>query len=348
MQLEDIIISEDSTVEEAASRLETVRCKVVYVCRERKLVASVSDGDIRRYFLKQGEGSLPVSAIYHLNPSSVKEGQEREAKERFKKSEIYSFPIINNNEEVIGVIFRNGQIVRMKANLGIPVVMMAGGLGTRLYPYTKILPKALIPLGETPISEMIINRFCQFGCKDYHLIVNHKKNMIRAYFDGIEHDTYSITFHEEQEPMGTAGGLCLLKEAGIDEDFILTNCDIIVDSDYEQAYRFHKHHNYFITIIAAEYTSRVPYGVLNVDPDGNYIGVSEKPEQRYSINTGIYIVNPQVIQEMANKRIDFPEVIDRYFKEGKAIGCYSVNENAYMDMGQLEELDQVKSRLNIQ
>ncbi|MCR5651305.1 MAG: NTP transferase domain-containing protein [Lachnospiraceae bacterium] len=348
MKLKDIIITEKATVQEAASRLENVRCRVVYVTRRGKILASISDGDIRRYLLKNESTSAPVKAVFHLNPTTLKEGQEQVARERFKRTEIYSIPVVNNNNEIVAVIFRDGKVVRSDAKIDLPLVMMAGGLGTRLFPYTKILPKALIPLGETPVSEYIINRFCQFGCKDVYLILNHKGNMIRAYFDGIEHDSYSVKYYEEDEPLGTAGGLSLLKEAGIDGDFILTNCDIIVDADYEQAYRYHVNHCNFITIIAAEYTSRVPYGVLKKEKNGNYLGVREKPEKKYTINTGIYIVNSRVIQEMSGKRTDFPDLIEAYHKTGENIGCYVVSENAYMDMGQLEEMEKTKEKLNLQ
>ena len=171
--------------------------------------------------------------------------------------------------------------------------------------------------------------------------------MIRAYFDGIEHDNYKVFYFEEEQPLGTAGGLSLLKEEKLKGDFILTNCDIIVDANYEQAYRFHRNHQNFITIMAAEYVSKVPYGVLKKDSEGNYLGVKEKPEKKYIINTGIYIVNSQIIQDLKQEKMDFPTVINKYYRKGKKIGCYTVSENAYMDMGQVEEMEKTREKLNI-
>lgn len=347
IKLQDMLLTENATVKQAIERLEKVRCKVVYIVRGKKLLASVSDGDVRRFSLKTGNISENVSKIANYNPSVFREHEQEKWKQIFQKTELRSVPITNYNDEIVAVVFRDGTIVRECEKISAPVVMMAGGKGLRLHPYTKILPKALIPVGEIPISEHIINRFYDSGCTSVYLIVNHKRAMIQSYFDTIDRE-YSVQYVEEIEPLGTGGGLSLLKRQ-IKEDFILTNCDIIIDADYAAIYKMHQKKQNFITIVLSKYTSAIPYGVVKIDKENNYVGVTEKPSFEYLINTGVYIVNPRVIEEMEeNVPISFPDIIEKYRTAGEKIGCYIVNESAYMDMGQLEELEKMKEKLNLQ
>ena len=226
------------------------------------------------------------------------------------------------------------------------MVMMAGGRGTRLHPYTQILPKALIPIGEIPISERIINNFYDFGCRQFYMVVNHKKNMIQAYFDGVNKG-YDLKFIEEDRPLGTGGGLYLLEEH-IEQDFFLVNCDIIVDADYNEIYMHHKKEDNYITIVAAKYQHIVPYGVVNCDDRKNYLSISEKPELNYLISTGMYVVDQELLQLMPHgQEIAFPDLIDFFKQNGKKIGVYVVEESAYMDMGQMEELEKMRKKLNV-
>ena len=210
MKLEDMLLTEKESVKDAIVRLEKVRCKVVYIVKGKKLLASVSDGDIRRFSLKSGDINESVSCIANYEPHSFREYEKDKWLEVFKETQLYSVPITNLNGEIIGIVFRNGTIVKEQNKMDVPVVMMAGGKGTRLHPYTKILPKALIPIGDIPISEHIVNRFYESGCTEFFFLVNHKKGMIQSYFDNIERK-YAIHYIEETEPLGTGGGLSLLK-----------------------------------------------------------------------------------------------------------------------------------------
>ena len=347
MNLEELLLTEKNTVKDAIERLERVRCKVVYVVNGKKLLASVSDGDVRRFSLKAGDIEEPVMSIANTAPTSFLEYEKEKWQDVFKQSELYSVPIVNLNDEIMGVVFRNGTIIREQGSLDVPVVMMAGGKGTRLYPYTKILPKALVPIGDIPIAEHILNRFNATGCNQFYMLVNHKKGMIQSYFDNVEKN-YLLKYVEETEPLGTGGGLSLLK-GQIAQDFILTNCDILIDADYSAIYEKHKEKGNFITMILSEYKETIPYGVVSIDDKNNYKGVTEKPTLQYLINTGVYIVNPRVIEELPeNTPIGFPDIIEKYKQAGEKIGCYIVNELAYMDMGQFEELEKMKDRLNVQ
>ena len=346
MQLEDILIEEDSDIRTAVEQLERVRCKVIYVVSKGKLVAAISDGDIRRYVLHEGNVKLPVKHISNYNPTFLLRFEKEKIDDIFSNSEVYSIPIVNYNQEVVEIIFRDGRRIRRKYMLDCPVIMMAGGKGTRLYPYTKILPKALIPIGDVPISERIINNFADFGCTNFYMIVNHKKKMIQAYYDSIAR-AYNLTYLEEDKPLGTGGGLYLL-DGHISRDFFLVNCDIIVDADYNEIYNYHKKESNYITIVAAKYHHVIPYGVVNCGEKQDYLSISEKPELNYLISTGMYVVNKELIDLMPhNKEIAFPDLIDFFKVSGKKIGVYVVEESAYMDMGQLEELEKMKKKLNV-
>ena len=229
----------------------------------------------------------------------------------------------------------------------VPVVMMAGGLGTRLYPYTKILPKPLIPVGEQPIAELIMDRFRDFGCRDFTMIVNYKRGMIKSYFSELEKD-YAIHFADEDVFMGTGGGLCLLKDK-IRSPFFFTNCDTLLDVDFGDLYEFHKNNGNLITMVCAFKHYTVPYGVVELGQDGNIAAMREKPELDFLTNTGVYVVEPRVVEEMRDgEAIGFPDVIDRYRAAGEKIGVYPIGENSWMDMGQLEELEKMRRKLENQ
>ena len=221
---------------------------------------------------------------------------------------------------------------------------MAGGLGTRLYPYTKILPKPLIPIGEIPISEHIINRFNKYGSKDFYLEVNHKKNMIKAYFNEIEKD-YIINYVDEDIPLGTGGGLSLLK-GKINSTFILSNCDILIEEDYEKIYKFHKDNNNLITMVCSLKTIRIPYGVIEISENGEIEEMKEKPVFSFFTNTGMYIVEPEIIEGLnENEFIGFPDIIEKYKRNGEKVGVYPISENNWLDMGQIDEMEEMRRRL---
>ena len=215
-------------------------------------------------------------------------------------------------------------------------VIMAGGRGTRLYPYTKILPKPLIPVGEQPIAELIMDRFRDFGCHEFTMIVNYKKGMIKSYFGELEKD-YRVDFADENVFMGTGGGLCLLK-GKIDTPFFFTNCDTLLDVDFGDIYEYHKSHGNLVTMICAFKHYTVPYGVVELGEDGSIAAMREKPELDFLTNTGVYVVEPRVVEEMHDGEfIGFPDVIERYRRAGEKVGVYPISESSWMDMGQLEE-----------
>lgn len=344
MDVRDFLIDEESTMLEAMARLDEVAKKVLFVVRDGHFVAAITDGDIRRWILKKGSLDIKVKEVANYNPKYLLIKEKASAKAFMKKHSIEAVPILNEEKDIISVAFWNDEKILPMKRLDVPVVIMAGGLGTRLYPYTKILPKPLIPIGEIPIAEHIMNRFSQQGCHKFFLVVNHKKNMIKAYFNEIKKQ-YVIQYIDEDQPLGTGGGLSLLK-GKINTTFILSNCDILIEEDYEKIYNYHKKEKNLITMVCSLKNIKIPYGVVEIGETGEIEEMREKPELSFFTNTGMYIVEPKIIEELKdNTAIGFPDIIEIYKDAGEKIGVYPISENAWMDMGQLDEMEKMRRRL---
>ncbi|MGS2777503.1 sugar phosphate nucleotidyltransferase [Robertmurraya sp. GLU-23] len=344
MDVKDFLIDEEATMLEAMELLDRVAKKVLFVVRQGQFVAAITDGDIRRWILKKGDLDARVKEIANYNPKFLNEKDKLAAKEIMRELSIEALPVLNEYKDIVSIVFRNEEEISDSKNLYVPVVVMAGGLGTRLYPYTKILPKPLIPIGDLPIVEHIINRFNKYGADQFFLIVNHKKNMIKAYFNEIDKN-YEVNYADEDQPLGTGGGLSLLK-GKINTTFILTNCDILIEEDYEKIYEYHKKENNLITMVCSLKNIKIPYGVIEISENGEIEEMREKPEFSFFTNTGMYIVEPKVIDELEeNTSIGFPDIIEKYKKAGEKIGVYPISEHSWLDMGQLDEMEKMRRRL---
>ena len=179
------------------------------------------------------------------------------------------------------------------------------------------------------------------------MIVNYKRGMIKSYFADLEKD-YTVDFIDEDVFMGTGGGLCLLK-GRMDSPFFFTNCDTLLDLDYGDLYQYHKAHGNLVTMVCAFKHYVVPYGVVELGEDGGIAAMREKPELNFLTNTGVYVVEPRVVEEMKmGEVIGFPDVIDRYRAASEKVGIYPINESSWMDMGQMEELEKMRRKLEQQ
>jgi len=341
-----LIINPSLSVREAIKKLDEGAKKILMVSNEEGILVGVlTDGDIRRFILNNGDLNKPVKEAMNNNPVSVISDDKKNAGEIMVKKSIEALPIVTPGNEIIDIIFlkdlfEHKEFRETKQKIALPVVIMSGGKGTRLYPYTKILPKALIPIGEKPIIEWIIDRFNEQGCTEFRLVVNHKANLIKSYFNETEH-SYAIKFIDESKPLGTAGGLYLLKNK-IKTDFILSNCDILVDIELSSAYNLHRTEKNIITIIGSLKHFTIPYGVLNIGKNGNLESISEKPEFDYLINTGLYLLNPSVYQYIKDDQyLNMNSLIETCLKNNEKIGVFPVSENSWTDMGQIEELEKM-------
>ncbi|NLI92237.1 MAG: NTP transferase domain-containing protein [Peptococcaceae bacterium] len=347
MNINNLLIDEDNSVLEAMKLLDKTAKQVIFIAPENKLKAVITDGDIRRHILRGGSLEEPVHKIANYSPKFIPENQKNKAQDFLKKYCIRALPIVNEERKIVSLVFADDLEITNKKNIiNAPVVIMAGGLGTRLHPYTKVLPKPLIPIGDLPITEHIINRFKGFGCTEFYLILNHKKNMIKSYFNDLDKD-YDLKYVDELVPLGTGGGLSLLK-GKVNSTFFFSNCDILIDADYHDIYKFHKKQGNVITMICAFKHITIPYGIVNLDNQGRIHSMIEKPEYAFLTNTGMYIVEPRVIEELdPDISVSFPEIFDKYRLSEQKVGIYPINEQCWMDMGQIEELEEMKKRLEV-
>ena len=348
MDISKFLVDENCSIIEAMSQMDLTGKKVLFVAEAGKLKAALTDGDIRRWILKNGDLKSEVKNAANYNPCYLPVSHKSEALTFMLQRKISAIPLIDEDGRVVSIALWDeefGEEPSMELDdLSVPVVMMAGGLGSRLYPYTNILPKPLIPVGELPIAEHIIGQFKKYGCKEFYLVVNYKKNMIKAYFNEIEKD-YSVYYADEEQPMGTGGGLSLLK-GKVKETFILTNCDILIKEDFRKVYDIHKKQGNLVTMICSAKDFKIPYGIVEIDDNGEISALKEKPSLSFLTNTGCYIVEPEVIDYIKEgENIGFPDLIERIRKAGGKAGIYPVSEDSWLDMGQLDELERMRLKL---
>ncbi len=346
MNISELLLRRDTTLLAAMRQLDDTGRRILFVTEaDGTLVGALTDGDIRRFIVGGGDVSEPVEKAANPSPRRLDVSERYIAQDYLRKNGIDAVPLVDGAGRIVDVVFDGRLDNEVCGQIGLPVVMMAGGLGTRLYPYTKILPKPLIPIGDKPIAEHIIDNFCRFGCRDFRLVVNYRKNMIKSYFSELEAD-YAITYQDEDKPLGTGGGLAFLK-GQLNGTFILTNCDILVRADYADIYRYHKEHGNKITMVCAFQHTTIPYGVVELAEEGRIARMTEKPQMNFLTNTGVYFVEPEVVEAMQpDVAIGFPEVIERWrAKDNNTVGVYPVSESCWMDMGQMETLEDMRRRL---
>jgi len=349
--MKNIIIQPSITIRQAMKNLSESGQKCLVIANEEKfLLGTLSDGDLRKAILKGAAMGDSIKNIYQQKPTVLIEGQYSlpEAKKLFLKHNFDLIPIVNAKGMFEDVLFLEsvlkGRDVQEKKKLEVPVIIMAGGRGTRMEPFTKILPKPLVPLHEKPIIEHIIQRFTDFGCHEFHLTVNYKGRILKAYFEELQPD-YEIHFVEEQEPLGTAGSLRFL-DGKFNQSFFVTNCDIIIKADYHSLYEFHQKGGYDISLVASAKEYIIPYGTCELNGEGNLSYIKEKPHYDFLINTGLYILNPDVLKLIPkNKFYHITQLIEEAKNRGKKVGVFPIDDNDWIDVGQWAEYQLAEKRL---
>ena len=277
--MKDITIQTDITIRQSMKLLDKTAEKCLLVVdKNRKLLGTVTDGDLRRSILAGAQFSEDISECYHKRPVTLVEGHfnTEEAKQLFRGKKLDLIPVINDEGTLIEYLTWGSldDVQKPARSLqDVPVVIMAGGKGARLEPFTKVLPKPLVPIQEKPIIEHIIERFTDISCSDFHLTVNYKGKILKAYFEELKPD-YSISFVDENEPLGTASSLQYLR-GKFDKPFFVTNCDIIIKADYVNLYEFHQKGGYDITLVASAKEYIIPYGTCELNGDGHLSHINE-------------------------------------------------------------------------
>ncbi len=338
--IDKIKLQSASSIREAMIAIDDGAMKIaIVVDSENRLVGILTDGDIRRGLIDGMTLSSSIESIIQTNPIVCYVNDSKEdilAKSLGKK--IYHMPVLDAQLKVIGIEDIDS-LLEPKARIN-KVVLMVGGLGSRLRPLTEDTPKPMLKVGNKPILETIINNFKQYGFKDIILSVNYKADVVIEYFGNGAKFGVNIEYVHEDKRMGTAGALSLMR-GKFDEPFFVMNGDLLTNVNFEHFLNFHKNSNSIATMAVREYEYQVPFGVINQD-EGIITSIVEKPMQRFYVNAGIYILNPEVINMIEDDTFyDMPTLFDDLIKSNKAPISFPVHEY-WLDIGQMNELKQAR------
>lgn len=345
--IKELIVKPDMSVREAVNYVDIEQDKIICIVdSEQKLLGIFTAGDLRRYALTSGDMSEKIGNVMNTKP--IVFFDKAEAEKHINNGELVGAPIVDQKGRLIDISLTptNSNMIVNHSLKDVPLVMMAGGKGTRLYPYTKVLPKALFPIGNLTISERIINNFMKYGCENVHFILNYKAGMIRAYYQELRKN-YKTDFVEEEMFLGTGGGLKLL-ENQLNSTFIVTNCDILVNADFECALKTHKENKNIMTFVCAMKDLEIPYGVIDTNKNGEVQNIVEKPSVSFLTNTGVYIIEPEIFSFIKeNEFIHLPDIARRCMENGFKVGVFPVSNKAWLDMGQFNEMEKMLKELEV-
>ena len=341
-RIRQICIDSKATVLAALKQMDTTRRKLLIVMDGGRYRSVLSIGDIQRAIIKGDSMDEPIEKILRPTTKVAKANQKRSEVEQYVKEHKNEFmPIVDEENNLVDVVFWDElfktEIHHRTEDFNLPVVIMAGGQGTRLRPLTNVLPKPLIPIGEQTMMEDIMDRFVECGCHNFYVSVNYMADFMRHYFDNFSKHDYHIEYFQEDKPLGTAGSLHLLK-GKIKDTFFVSNCDSILDEDYGEILRYHRENENEITIVSVVKSIYIPYGTLVTGEGGLLASIQEKPELTFQINTGMYILEPHLLKEIPSDRVyHITYLIGKLVKEGRRVGVYPVNEGSWTDIGNWDE-----------
>lgn len=340
-------INSKSNIKEALQKLSICGEKCLIVIDSKfKLLGTLSDGDLRKSIINHKSLSAKISNIYNKKPKKFYENNiDQELVEKyFIKLRLEIIPIVNKNNYLKDLIIFSKYFKKNKLEINekfdniIDIVIMAGGLGTRLAPFSNIIPKPLMPYKNSTLIESIMNKFNDFNLNNFIISLNYKEKLIRTYLKSVN-KKYKINFLNETFPMGTIGSLGKIKRKS--DDFFLINCDTIIDINYKDLYNFHKNNNYDITIVSCTKEFKIPYGCFDINNKGKMIKMIEKPKLNYLVNTGMYLINSKILKIIPkNKKLDFNDFLEKINKLKYKIGFFAIDESSWKDFGEISSFNE--------
>ena len=333
--IESLKISPKASIKDALSLLDMNAVHIVLVVDDNDvLLGVVADGDIRRAILNKMSLESPVTKVMTLKPIVISEGESiKVAISMSMKHKIYQIPVVDEHNRVVDIKLIDDLLKPVRKN---KVVLMVGGLGTRLRPLTDNIPKPMLEVGDKPILETIINRFKSHGFEDFIFCVNYKSELIQEYFKDGKSFGVTIQYIHEQQRMGTAGALSLIK-GELTTPFFVMNGDLLTNVNFEYLLNYHESFNSTATMCVREYHHQVPFGVVEIERGSEIVGVVEKPTHKFFVSAGIYVCDPDVLDFIPNDEFyDMPTLFEKVIANNMKAVSFPVHEY-WLDIGRLED-----------
>ena len=333
-KIDEIKINQNASIKEALEVIDKGAIKVAVVLSDDGLLLGMlSDGDIRRALLKGMSLGDSIASIINKHPvvANINDTKER-ILELANEKKLHQIPIISNGK-LIGI--QDIREVLAPKNKPNKVILMVGGLGTRLRPLTNDVPKPMLDVGNKPILHTIVENFAKYGYTDIIMCVNYKSEIIKEYFGNGDKFGVKIEYVLESKRMGTAGALSLLQKRPKD-DFFVMNGDLLTNVNFEYLHEYHKDSNALASICIRKYEMQVPYGVVNVRAN-KVTSIEEKPTQSFFVSAGIYMFSP-IVLDFIPKGVfyDMPTLLDELLKQGFAVYPFFIREY-WLDIGRMDE-----------
>lgn len=333
----DLLVSPMATITETMKNIDKTAAQIALVVDQNMcLLGTVTDGDIRRGILKGISLDQSVVSVMNHNPITMRMGASaQEIKSVIQQKRLRQLPLLNERDEVVDVVFSD--ILLDTVSFDNWVVLMAGGLGTRLRPLTDNVPKPMLKVGTKPILQTILESFIEHGFHQYYFSVNYKREIIKRYFGNGLKWGVNIQYIDEEKQLGTAGALSLFNERPT-KPIIIMNGDILTKVNFQQLLYFHEETHSIATMCVREYQYQIPYGVVKTEGT-NLSSIEEKPLERYFVNAGIYILNPEALDYIPkNKFFDMPSLFDVLLNSGKKTSVFPIREY-WLDIGKMHDFE---------
>ncbi|MBV6493610.1 MAG: Glucose-1-phosphate adenylyltransferase [Turneriella sp.] len=340
------LLERHATIRDAMRLLDKSSLRIVLVCDENlKLLGTITDGDIRRALLADANMQDIVQKVMNSRPLSVKASASREERlSLMQKEDLTAIPIVDDENRVLGLeTLHQAMQPEPRAN---PVFIMAGGFGTRLAPLTDHCPKPMLRIGDKPMLEHLILQFKKSGFSRFFISTHYMPHVIQEYFGDGHHWGAQISYVHEDTPLGTGGALGLLPKDCGDLPLLMMNGDVLTKLNYTQLLKHHERNKFDATICVREDEHRVPFGVIETE-DQLVANMIEKPTYRYKINTGIYVLDSEIVASVApRQRIDLPTLLEQHRLAGKRVGTYT-SYDYWLDIGQMKDYQKAQRDIEV-
>jgi len=332
--LDSIVVNPTVSIRKVLQIIEDGVKQIALVVDEDKLIGTVNDGDIRRAILNGYSLDDSIENIYFRSPTVASISDTKESIIKLATlRKVHQIPLIDDEGKLVGLDILD-ELIEQKTKSN-KVVLMVGGLGTRLRPLTENTPKPMLKVGNKPILQTIVEKFAEYGYANIVMCVNYKSHIIQDYFGDGSSFGVNIEYILEEQRMGTAGALSLLKEKPT-EPFFVMNGDLLTNVNFEHLHDFHISNNSMGTMCVREYDFQVPYGVVNID-GSHILSIEEKPTHKFFVSAGIYMLSPDVLEYIPkNEFFDMPTLFEKIISENKNAISFPLREY-WLDIGRIEE-----------